>query len=138
MESRRKLGITYLYSFLGRWYRWGGDDPSGFDCSGLMIEVLSAVGRFPAGSDTTAAGLSQRYPACAPKPGALIFRGNPAVHVEMVVAVIGDDVITIGASGGGSKTKTVEDAVAQNAFIKMRPWKGDYSFCVDPFDPNEE
>jgi hypothetical protein len=29
--------------------------------------------------------------------------------------------LSIGASGGGSKTKTIANAVKQNAFIKIRP-----------------
>jgi hypothetical protein len=138
MTIRRKLALNYLQQFIGRWYKWGGDDPSGFDCSGIAIEMLKSVGLFPRGADATAATLVHRYKPSTPKPGALIFRGSPVVHVEVIFAVIGDDILTIGASGGGRDTKTEADAIKRNAFIKMRPWAGDYSHCVDPFADEEE
>lgn len=134
--ERRALALDYAQRFVGTFYSWGGDDPSGFDCSGFMREVLTAVGALARGEpDMTAAALRQRFAGkeTVPRPGALIFRGSPIVHVEMVLAVIGDDVITIGASGGGSKTLTKDDAIKANAFIKLRPWAGPYSACVDPF-----
>ena len=42
----------------------------------------------------------------------------------------------IGASGGGSKTITVQDAIRHNAFIKPRPWRSRkyVKGFVDPFD----
>jgi hypothetical protein len=39
------------------------------------------------------------------------------VHVEICLS----EELSIGASGGGSKTKTIKDAIKQNAFIKIRP-----------------
>jgi hypothetical protein len=133
--DRRRLALEYARAYIGTFYSWGGDDPSGFDCSGFVLEVLQAVGIVPRAVDMTADALRRHFAAhqSVPRPGALLFRGDPAVHVEMVFAVIGEDVITIGASGGTSKTKTKDDAVRDNAFIKLRPWAGTYSSCVDPF-----
>ena len=57
------------------------------------------------------------------------------IHVEMMV----DDLHVVGASGGGSKTKTIADAIKQNAFVKMRPvgYRGfNYKIC-DPFMKNK-
>jgi hypothetical protein len=54
----RAKAAEYVWTFLGLPYRWGGDDPiQGFDCSGLIVEVLQAVGLLPHGSDLTANGL---------------------------------------------------------------------------------
>jgi len=133
--TRRDLALEYAQRWIGTFYSWGGDDPSGFDCSGFVQEVLQSVGIMPRSLDLPASGLAARFSAkaCEPKPGALLFRGNPATHVEMVLAVLDGVVLTIGASGGTSRTKTKEDAIRDNAFIKMRPWVGDYSACVDPF-----
>lgn len=136
MSERRNLALNYAESFIGTFYSWGGDDPSGFDCSGFMREVLQGCGIFARTSpDLSAEGLRQYFQDApsVPKPGALLFRGMPATHVEMVFAVIGDDVITIGASGGTSRTRTKDDAIRDNAFIKLRPWTGPYSACLDPF-----
>ena len=103
-------------------YRWGGDDPSGFDCSGLVVELLKSVGIVAAG-DWTADGLMQMFPPCAdgPQDGDLVFFGqeNVATHVEVVwSSTLG---LSIGASGGGSKTQSTQDAWDQNAYIKVRP-----------------
>lgn len=132
----RELALDYAWRFVGTFYSWGGDDPSGFDCSGFMVEVLKAVGKLPRSGDWTAAGLYERFESLSvsePGEGCLVFwhSGDKIVHVEMCV----DSERSLGASGGGSKTRTKEDAIAHNAFIKMRPIKSRaniYGF-VDPF-----
>ena len=41
-------------SYRGTPYVWGGDDPSGFDCSGFVLECLKSVGLLPERADLTA------------------------------------------------------------------------------------
>jgi len=134
----RAKAVEYAWSFLGLPYRWGGDDPiQGFDCSGLVIEVLQGVGILPHGFDTTAEGLYQRFKSNALAKGyagclVLWFNASGlATHVELMV----DDIHTIGASGGGSSTTSPQAAVDQNAFVKMRPlgYRGSNFKIVDPF-----
>ena len=144
----REFAVEYGMHFVGRPYRWGGDDPmAGFDCSGLCIEVLKAVGLFPRNDDMTADGLWKKYKrvlSTQVQPGCLVLFGanNTATHVEMVVRIDtdagGSDIFTLGASGGGSKTITEADAMAQNAYIKVRPIlmmgaRTDVLGFVDPF-----
>jgi len=126
-EDKRKLALVYAFSFVGTFYKWGGDDPSGFDCSGYIIEILKSVGILPRRFDTTANGLYRKFQnnkLDKPKPGALIFwpktsKPNEAGHIELAI----DAWHTLGASGGGSKTLTEADAIRDNAYIKMRPIK---------------
>lgn len=132
----RSEALEYGRLFLGKLYRWGGDDPSGFDCSGLMVEILKSVGKLPRDGDWTAQTLSERFPVTAVlKPGVLVFwnRGAHIGHVEMIWAVHGDTVQTIGASGGGSSTTTDEAAIRDNAFVKIRPVVAGWVKAVDPF-----
>lgn len=132
----RELALDYAWRFVGTFYSWGGDDPSGFDCSGFMVEVLKSVGKLPRRGDWTAAGLYERFESLSvtdPTEGCLVFwhSGDKIVHVEMCV----DSARALGASGGGSGTVTKEDAIKHNAFIKMRPFGSRpnvYGF-VDPF-----
>jgi cell wall-associated NlpC family hydrolase len=133
---------VFLYdvlSFLGTWYSWGGDDPTGFDCSGLVVEGLKAAGLIARGSDHTADQLWKMYPRTElPKPGCLVLFGKKtkATHVEVVVGVdaTAGTVWTVGASGGGSRTRTKEDAIRDNAFVKMRTvTRADKLGFVDPF-----
>lgn len=134
----RNRAVLYLEKWIGHFYLWSGDDPSGFDCSGLIVEVLQSVGLIKHKSDYSADMLYRKYKDRSREQGhkgCLLFWLNnmqtKAVHVEMQI----DDFHTIGASGGGSKTKTIADAIRDNAFVKMRPlgYRGlNYKIC-DPF-----
>jgi len=67
---------AYSLLFVGNWYKWGGDDPSGFDCSGLVIEVLKSVGVLPRVGDWTADDLYRRFEehkVKTPEAGCLAF-----------------------------------------------------------------
>jgi len=134
----RAAAVRYAWGFLGLPYRWGGNDPIlGFDCSGLIVEVLQGVGLLPHGSDMSANGLYIRYQnkvVANGYAGCLCLWFNPAglaTHVEIMI----DDYHTLGASGGGSATTSTEAAAAQNAFIKMRPlgYRGSNFKIIDPF-----
>ena len=134
----RECAINYLQKWIGHFYLWQGDDPHGFDCSGLIVEVLQSVGLLKHKSDYSADMLYLKYNDRMRErgyKGCLVFWLNnaqtKAIHIEMM----SDNLHTIGASGGGSKTKTIADAIRDNAFVKMRPlgYRGlNYKIC-DPF-----
>jgi hypothetical protein len=106
--------------------------------SGLVVEHLKSVGILPHAGDWTAEGLAKRFQGrevTRVKPGCLLFwfRGQKIGHVEIVWHVVGERVLTIGAAGGGSRTKTKSDAEKQNAYIKVRPARPEWVKAVDPF-----
>ena len=124
MEERiqRKLVQRIAFHYLGTFYIWGGDDPSGFDCSGFVIECLKSVGALPRKGDWTANVLSKKHVSIInPEGGDLVFWYNKSkskiIHVEICIG----KGLSIGASGGGSKTRTIANAMRNNAFIKVRP-----------------
>jgi len=135
--THRETALKIAWTFLGKPYLWGGDDPiTGFDCSGLIIEILKSVGKFPRTGDATAQMLWDMLASGqvdTPAAGCLVFweRNGRVLHVEMCL----DDELSIGASGGGSKTNTIQDAVRQNAYIKVRPFRSRSGIkgFVDPF-----
>lgn len=133
---KRELALEYLWKFIGLPYVWGGNNPlSGFDCSGLIIEVLQGVGVLKHKSDYSAAALSELFHGSsikAPIPGALAFWGNPVSHVEMIYRLTPEP-LTIGASGGNSSTQDLTDAIHQQAYVKLRPLRAGYVKLVDPF-----
>jgi len=151
-DPLRELALKILWLNWGKPYRWGGDDPSSFDCSGLVIEVLQSVGIFPRGQDATADGLRKIYRMSVvsnhddAQPGDLVFfmsaDGDRAIHVETIVKNIDGDLYSFGASGGGSRTLTPEQAWAQNAYAKVRPVASTYSrrgrVIIDPYAPPVE
>jgi cell wall-associated NlpC family hydrolase len=68
--ARTLLGIPYVY---------GGETPSGFDCSGFTMYVFGKAGiSIPR---TASAQQNAATPVSDPKPGDLVFFGSPAWHV---------------------------------------------------------
>ena len=139
MNTPLDVCLWTVKQFHGRWYRWGGDSPAGFDCSGLCIEGLKAAGVLERKFDTTADGLMKDQgwnPPDELHPGCLVFWGSngKATHVEMVVGVSNTQSWTIGASGGGSGVRTVDDAIRLSAWVKVRPTRDGYIAIRDPFE----
>lgn len=140
LQDLRLVAITLAWKMWGQPYVWGGDDPMrGFDCSGMAVEILQSVGIIPINEDYTAQLLWNKFidrEVYDPQPGCLVFWENSQGHVIHVEMYIGNG-LSMGASGGGSRIKTQEDAVRHNAFIKVRPvlGRGLIRGYLDPFKP---
>lgn len=145
----RDAFLAYVFRFIGLPYRWGGNDPmEGFDCSGLVVEGLQAVGLLRL-KDATAQALfeetkgRQRLTAV---PGCLMFYGRDLqsiTHVAICAAVLSasGQALVIEAGGGDSTTTSTARASQQNAFIRMRPhdWGGRKVLTItDPFYERQE
>lgn len=142
LDRLASIADRYAWTKVDEPYIWGGDDFAGRDCSGFAIEVLQGVGLFPHGKDATADGLFHRYQLTDnPARGCLALWGSNgrATHVAWVTDVPAPDcVLVLEAGGGGSKTLTREDAIKQNAFVRLRRVLGDGCRTdllgyVDPF-----
>lgn len=138
--NKREIAVSILKKALGLPYKWGGNDPiSGFDCSGLMIEVLQSTGKLAKNIDMTADGLSKKYPETdILQPGVMVYwdwnKDGRIDHVEMIALVDDDgEVFTIGASGGSSATTSAKAAIDQNAYVKLRPLVAGYVMANDPY-----
>ena len=135
--DKRQIATKYAWSYIGVPYKWGGDDFSSYDCSGLIVEILQAVGLIDRKTDYTAQGLYNKFKSKKrenPVEGCLVFWGKSdkkIIHIEYCI----NDELSIGASGGNSKTLTVEDAIRDNAYIKIRPFGSRKNIVgfVDPF-----
>jgi cell wall-associated NlpC family hydrolase len=146
MRDTRSVEIAtkVALSFLGLPYKWGGDDPLvGFDCSGFIIEILKSVGYLPRSGDWRAQDLYNRFNQnsfSVAEEGCLVFWHNnistlPPYNIIHVEYCLGRE-LSIGASGGGGSTMTEADAVEQNAYIKIRPFRSRQNLVnnfIDPF-----
>lgn len=122
-----KILYDYAMSFVGLPYIWGGDDPIyGFDCSGLVIELMQSCGLFPHGQDTTAQGLFDYFEhgkatyASGASFGSLIFYGKSVTKISHVGFAL-DQYRVLEAGGGGSSTHDQDAAAMRNAYIRIRP-----------------
>lgn len=118
----------YALKFIGRPYIWGGDGSGkcggGFDCSGLVLECLWALGVLPQ-KDMTAQGI---HDAIMDKSGHvvprmyiatddLLFFGKDVKHITHVAIAIGNGLM-VEAGGGGSKCRTL---ATSTGMVRVRP-----------------
>lgn len=73
--------ITWGRAELGKPYNYGDEGPNSFDCSGLMQFIFGKVGiTLPRTAAQQQASLTR---VAVPKPGDLVFWGEPAYHVAL-------------------------------------------------------
>lgn len=124
-EGPMKILHETIMSYIHLPYNWGGENPeTGFDCSGLVIDILQTVGELPNRFDTSAHGLFVRYRkegiSSEVGLGSLVFYGK----IEKVthVGIMLDDFRILEAGAGNSRIKTLADAIKADARIRIRPY----------------
>lgn len=114
--------ISYLKSYLGMRYKFGGNSPrdEGIDCSGFMLEGLRSIGMWGM-RDATAQNIFTtlvarfKFMPESPTKGCLLFFGenrNGISHISLAV----NDFQMIEAGGTNN-----------NGFVRIRPitWRSD-------------
>ena len=122
--------FEYAKLFIGTIYKFGGDNPmSGFDCSGLVCEVLRAFGILSFNERLNAQQLWNRFHNSNQavvtryadiQADDLIFFGQEGavVHVAMATNNVNQ---MIEAGGGNFSTDTLVAATERDAFVRLRP-----------------
>jgi cell wall-associated NlpC family hydrolase len=83
--SRPGRVIKLAMQYLGVPYVWAGADPSGFDCSGLVLYCYAKVGVSLPHSSRMQYGCGTPVARGDLKPGDLVFFGDPIHHVGLYI-----------------------------------------------------
>lgn len=123
MTDELRIAIEYAKTLLGLPYIWGGSNPiEGFDCSGLVQEILASIGFDPNG-DQSAQGLYWYFKTSKAAEiggaGALYFYGKSVENITHVAFGIASG-ITIEAGGGDHTCVDRTSASKKNAFVRIR------------------
>lgn len=124
-EEMCRVFMLEIQRWLGKPYRWGGQGQfsEGLDCSGLVVEGCRACGALGKSGDLNADGFWNRWKGHeieTPKFGALAFWFDATGRAYHVAVCIGP-FHCITADGGGSTTKTLDDAERREAVIRYLP-----------------
>lgn len=114
--------ITYLMGLVGKPYIWGGTGAVGFDCSGLVVEMLKARGFVKARYDATSQTLFEKTASGGTLNATthcLSFYGKPGRISHVGYCINSEQMVEAG--GGNSRCKTPEDAEKYGAYVRLRP-----------------
>ncbi len=123
--------VQYALQFVGIPYRWGGKVPPGFDCSGLVQELLASVAMDVPGDQNAQTYFhifSKSGVMCQARAGALAFFGKSELEITHIAMLI--DGHRMIEAGGGDET-VISDQIAwqKRAYVRIRPL-GARSDCV--------
>jgi hypothetical protein len=90
LPSVPATAIAYAAAQLGVPYRWGGEGPGGFDCSGLTQAAYRSAGVSLPRVAQDQFGAGPPAPAGRPAPGDLVFFGRSTAQVGHVGLVVAD------------------------------------------------
>ncbi|CAM5379272.1 C40 family peptidase [Streptomyces aurantiogriseus] len=85
LPGRAAAAVAAARSALGKPYVWGGNGPSGFDCSGLMQWSYAQAGVSLPRTSQAQAHAGRQVPLSQARPGDLVTYRSDASHVGMYV-----------------------------------------------------
>jgi cell wall-associated NlpC family hydrolase len=109
-SSRAALAVRYALDQLGVPYKWGGEDETGFDCSGLTQAAYAAAGLKLPRVAQAQFDAGPKLPADTElQPGDLVFFGSSASAIDHEGMYVGDGQMV--------------DAPHTGAVVRVEPYK---------------
>jgi cell wall-associated NlpC family hydrolase len=115
--------VAIAEQFLGVPYRWGGADPAGFDCSGLVMYAYAQLGVFLPHYAASQFETGTPVDVAELQPGDLVFfepRSDGPGHVALFVG--GDEIIEAPHTGDVVKFASLSNTAAALGYVgAVRP-----------------
>jgi cell wall-associated NlpC family hydrolase len=122
--SLRDSNVALARAQLGRKYRRGGESPEhGFDCSGLVHYVMSAlkIDLPRTAKDQAKVGIGLPRDSTRLLPGDLLTFGFDGKRVSHIGIYVGDGRFVQASSAAG---RVIESALARPIVRRVKPWRG--------------
>ena len=116
----REIIVDRAKSMLGQPYRWGGDAPGGFDCSGLVVYAATGAGiRVPR---TAHEQLGTGTPVARGKvhEGDLVFMHLAHKELHVGIAIDGERFIHAPSTGGRVRIDTLAASPYARGYLGAR------------------
>ncbi|MEX2549103.1 MAG: NlpC/P60 family protein [Nitriliruptoraceae bacterium] len=108
------VAVQTALAQLGKPYRWGGNGPGSFDCSGLVVYSFRAAGITSLPRSSSAQyGATARISRSELRPGDLVFYHSPISHVAIY---IGDGKV-VEAPNSGSQVRIRTDGLTRSGVV---------------------
>jgi len=115
VRAERRTIVSTAMDQLGRPYHYGGSDPSGFDCSGLVQYSYRSAGLSIPRSTGELRHAGRKINLRDARPGdVLLYRFTDRLHPSMHVAIFLGDGMMVHAPASGGQVETVA--------LNQSPW----------------
>lgn len=116
LSPRRSSIIKFSENFVGKPYKWGGEDSSGFDCSGFVLYVWRNFGYNFNHSAKDQSELGRDVSRDSLRSGDLVFFGKQYPtgkykidHVAMIYSATPDQLVVIHSTNRGVNVQEIKE-----------------------------
>ena len=115
IRVERRTIVETAMDQIGRPYRYGGTDPSGFDCSGLVQYSYAAAGLSVPRSTAELRHAGRKIHLRDARPGdILLYRFSDRAHASMHATIFLGDGMMVHAPASGGQVETIA--------MEQSPW----------------
>jgi len=117
VRGRFVAGATAM---LGQPYRWGGNAPGGFDCSGLVFYAAGVAGMTMPRTAAEQIRVGKAVPRDELRAGDLVFMHLKRKQLHVGIAIDGDRFVNAPAAGGQVRIDSLASPLYARAFLQAR------------------